>query len=139
MGTLLLKLYLLAFPVLRPNVPIIFDNIGLILIIICCKLVENSIVKAIEQRLLSWESEMKMIRKALWYVIQFIVIIYNPSRVFWRFKNVFRMGFCGHFLNPSTSLSLSLSLNASNTLLFYKVKTFIIYHYGGLLFGTSFF
>lgn len=36
-------------------------------------------------------------------------------------------------------LSLSLSLNAGNTLLFYKVKTFIIYHYGGLLFGTSFF
>ena len=109
MGTLLLKLYLLAFPILRPNVPIIFDNIGLILIIICCKLVENSIIKAIiEQRLLSLESEMKMIRKALWYVIRFIVIIYNPSRVFWRFKNVFRMGFCGHFLNPSTSLSLSL-------------------------------
>ena len=39
----------------------------------------------------------------------------------------------------SIYISLSLSLNAGNTLLFYKVKTFIIYHYGGLLFGTSFF
>ena len=36
-------------------------------------------------------------------------------------------------------LHLSLSSNAGNTPLFYKVKTFIIYHYDGLLFGTSFF
>lgn len=137
MGTLLLKLYLLAFPILRPNVPIIFDNIGLILIIICCKLVENSIIKAIEQRLLSLESEMKMICKALWYVIRFIVIIYNPSSIL-EVQKCISHGILWAFLE-SIYISLSLSLNAGNTLLFYKVKTFIIYHYGGLLFGTSFF
>lgn len=65
MGTLSLKLYLLAFPILRPNVPIIFDNINLILIIICSKLVENSILKAIEQRPLSEENEMKMTHKRI--------------------------------------------------------------------------